>query len=437
MKISVFGLGYAGSISAAYFAGRGHHVLGVDVNRTKIELINSGHSPVIEKGLQPLIAHCIKSGNLKATMDDRHAVLTSKVSFICVGTPSLPNGSLDLTYVKRVSKEIGSVLRYKKDYHIIILRSTVLPQTTERVLIPVIEKYSGRKFGVGFGIVFNPEFLRESTALYDFYNPPCTVIGASNNNDYKTVAQLYRGIKAPMVRTSIRAAEMVKYANNIFHALKITFTNEIGNICKALNIDPFEIMNIFCLDKKLNLSEQYFRPGFAFGGSCLPKDVRAVVYKAKTLDIDMPVLKAILQSNMLQIKYAVDRITALNKKRIGILGVAFKAGTDDLRESPIVELMETLLGKGYAVKIYDRSVALAALYGANKEFIEKKISHISKLMVKNIHEILDECEIIIIGNKDERFSDACSSLNKKQHVIDLVGISKKIKTKAHYEGINW
>jgi GDP-mannose 6-dehydrogenase len=436
MKISVFGLGYVGSVLVAYFADKGHNVLGVDINPIKIGLINKGLPPVIEQGLKPLIARAVKSGKLKATLDAKAAVLTSKISFICVGTPSLANGHLNLVYVKKVMREIGTALRRKKAYHTIILRSTVLPYSTERILIPILEKYSGKKCGKGFGIVFNPEFLREGTGLYDFHNPAYTVIGTSGNNDYRTAAKLYKDIKAPLIKTSIKTAEIIKYTNNIFHALKVTFTNEISNICRALHIDPFEVMDLFCLDKKLNLSRCYLKPGFAFGGSCLPKDVRAFTCHAKALDINVPILNAILPSNEQQIKYAVERITTLKKKKIGVLGIAFKAGTDDLRQSPIIDLIKILLDKSYSIKIYDRNVTLATLYGANKNFIKKNIPHINKLMVKNIREILDTCELIIIGNADEKFASIFPSLTKKQYVIDLIGIAKKVKTKAHYESIN-
>lgn len=436
-NISIFGLGYVGSVSIACIAKDGHSVIGVDSNKAKVDIINRGHSPVIEKDLEPLIDHGLKNGLIQATTDGKYSVLNSDISFICVGTPSNPNGSLNLEYIERVIHDIGDNLKEKNGYHIIVIRSTIMPGTTEKTIIPILETNSGKKLGIDFGVVVNPEFMRESSAVYDFYNPPKTVIGALKKSDAEIIAGLYKNIDAPLIKTSVNVAEMIKYADNAFHALKVTFSNEIGNICKALNIDSHELMNIFCQDKKLNLAPYYLKPGFAFGGSCLPKDIRALTYKAKTFDIDVPVLNAILQSNELQIKNAIQRVLTLGRKKIGILGFAFKAGTDDLRESPIVELIEILLGKGYDIKIYDKEVSLAKLFGANREFIEKRIPHISELMVENIDEILNHSEVIIIGNKSEEFVDILSFLSKKIYVIDLVRITKIIKTKAKYDGICW
>lgn len=437
MDISIFGLGYVGSVSAACLAQDGHSVIGVDSNKVKVDIINRGHSPIIEKDLEPLIARSVQNGLIKATTDGRYSVLNSDISFICVGTPSKRNGSLDLEYLERVIHEIGSILKEKGDRHIIVIRSTVMPGTVENKMIPILEDESGKKFGVDFGVIVNPEFMRESSAVYDFYNPPKTVIGALKESDAEIIAGIYKNIDAPLIKTSISVAEMIKYADNAFHALKVTFSNEIGNICKALNVDSHEVMEIFCQDTKLNLAPYYLKPGFAFGGSCLPKDLRALIYKAKTLDVEVPVLNAIFQSNELQIKNAIQYVLALGRKRIGILGFAFKAGTDDLRESPIVELIEIFLGKGYDIKIYDKKVSLAKLFGANKEYIEKRIPHISELMVENIDEILCHSEVIVIGNKSEEFVDILSSLSEDIYVFDLVRISKVIKTRAKYDGICW
>lgn len=436
-KISIFGLGYVGAVSAACFANEGHSVIGVDTNKSKVNIINSGRSPIIEKDLESMISKAVKTGGLRATNDSTDALLNSDISLICVGTPSNSNGSLDLKYVKRVAHEIGLILKEKNTYHIVVARSTMLPGTIEDTVIPILEETAGKKAGIDFGIAINPEFLRESTAVYDFYNPPKTVIGALPSKDADIIAGLYKDINAPLIKTSVKIAEMVKYVDNIFHALKITFGNEIGNICKALNIDSHAVMNIFCQDTKLNLSSYYFKPGFAFGGSCLPKDVRALTYKAKNLDVDIPVINAIFPSNNQQIKNALHRVIALGKKKIGVLGFAFKAGTDDLRESPIVELIETLLGKGYSVKIYDKNVTLAKLYGANKEFIEKRIPHIAELMVEDINNILNHAEVVIIGNKSKEFVDILPKLKPEQYVIDLVRISEEINTKANYDGLCW
>jgi GDP-mannose 6-dehydrogenase len=437
MRVSIFGLGYVGAVSAACFSKERHSVIGVDLNQTKVDIINSGKTPLIEKDLDRLIHDAVRHKLLRATTDGEYAVFNSDISFICVGTPSNKNGSLNLKYLERVSKEIGGYLKAKKDYHIVVIRSTMLPGSTEEILIPILERESGVKAGQGFGIVVNPEFMRESSAVYDFYNPPKTVIGGVKSSDINFVARLYEDISAPLIRASIKVAEMIKYVDNSFHALKITFGNEIGAMCKALNIDSHEIMNVFCQDDKLNLSSVYLKPGFAFGGSCLPKDLRALSYKAKMLDVDIPMLSTIMSSNELQVRSVLDRIISSGKKKIGVLGFAFKAGTDDLRESPIVELIESLLGKGFDIKIYDKGVSLAKLFGANKEYIEKRIPHISKLMVENMNEIVEQSEMIIIGNKNEEFLDIFPLLRKDQHVLDLVRIARSIETNADYEGIYW
>jgi len=436
-KISIFGLGYVGTVMAACLARAGHLVTGVDTNRTKVEIFNQGRSPIIEKDLDPLIAAGVREGRLRATADGKASILDSDISFICVGTPSNPNGSLDLKFIERVTFEIAEVLKAKTGPHIIAIRSTVLPGTTEMTVIPILERVTGKKAGRDFGVIVNPEFLRESSAVDDFYNPPKTVIGALEDRDAERIAAIYHGIEAPLVKTSLRVAEMIKYADNSFHALKVVFSNEMGNICKALDIDSHEVMNIFCRDTKLNLSPYYLKPGFAFGGSCLPKEVRALLYKAKTLDVDVPMLKAVLESNELQVKLAVRHIIRLGKKRIGVLGFAFKAGTDDLRESPIVDLIEILLGKGYPIKIYDQQVSLAKIFGANKEFIEKRIPHIADLMVNDLENMVRNSEVIVIGNKSEEFVGIMSLLREDQHVLDLVRIQETVRTKARYEGICW
>jgi len=437
MKLSVFGLGYVGCVSAACFAGEGHKVVGVDVSTTKVEIINEGRSPIVEAGIGELIAETRASGNLRATIDAAAAVGETEVSLVCVGTPSNANGSLNLTYVKRVCQEIGAALETKRERHIVVIRSTMLPGTIESVVIPTLEVYSGKKAGRDFGVCINPEFLREGTSLKDFYAPPFTLIGADEEEVAASVRRLYAKIDAPLFVTGIKAAEMVKYACNCFHALKVSFANEIGNICKGLDIDSHEVMNVFCQDTKLNLSPYYLKPGFAFGGSCLPKDLRALQYKAKELDVDVPVLAAVLQSNRRQIERAVEMVLATGRKRIGVLGFSFKAGTDDLRESPMVALIETLIGKGLQLAIYDRDVSLARLFGANKEYIEREIPHISQLMRGDIDEVVAASDVLIIGNKAEEFRQIEARLNAGQQVIDLVRLFDERRTKDGYEGICW
>ena len=437
MKISVFGLGYVGAVSAACFAKEGHHVIGVDIDQTKVDLIKRGEPTVIENDLGHIISDSVKKGFLDATIDGKHAVLNSDVSFVCVGTPSHPNGSLNVSYLEAVIREIATYIIEKEDYHIIVIRSTILPGTIEEKLYPILIKQLGIGREKGFGMVANPEFMREAKAVYDFFNPSRTVIGAKKDSDAEIIADLYRDIPAPIIKTSIKSAEMIKYADNIFHALKVTFSNEIGNICKALNIDSHEIMDIFCQDTKLNLSNYYLKPGYAFGGSCLPKDLRALLYKAKTLDVELPLLSSILPSNELQIENGVKRILEIGKKNIGVLGFAFKAETDDLRESPMVELIERLIGKGFDIKVFDRAVFVARLIGSNKEFIEKHIPHISELMVNDMNDILTHSEVIVIGNKSAEFENIFPHLKESQYVIDLVRIKERVETAAEYIGICW
>jgi GDP-mannose 6-dehydrogenase len=437
MDISIFGLGYVGAVSAACLADCGHNILGVDQNEEKVVMINNGKSPVIEKDLESLIRLNLKANRLKATHRGEKAVLETEVSIICVGTPSLPNGNIDLSSIERVSKEIGEALLLKNSYHIIINRSTVIPGTIKNVMTPIIEQYSQKKVGIDFGIASNPEFLREATAVYDFFNPPKTVIGAINVKDQNKVAAIYKDIKAPLIFTSIETAEMAKYADNAFHALKITFANEIGLLCKKIGIDSHEIMEVFCKDKKLNLSSYYLKPGFAFGGSCLPKDLRSITYFGKHQDLELPVLNSIMRSNQIMIDSAIHLVQSKGCRKIGVLGFAFKAGTDDLRESPVVTLIESLLGKGYKIKIYDKNVSLGRLRGANKKFIEERIPHIAALIEDNLEEVLTFSELIIVGNKSEEFKEIQKHTKKGQYIIDLVRMTKNHYKNSRYEGICW
>jgi GDP-mannose 6-dehydrogenase len=438
MKVSVFGLGYVGSVSAASFAADGHEVVGVDVNADKAAAVNAGRSPIVEPGLDELLAQGAAEGRLRATTDTTDAVQSSEVSLLCVGTPSRKNGSLDLGYLERVSEQIGTALRDKQAYHVVVVRSTVLPGTTHSVVIPALERTSGKKYGDGFGVSVNPEFLREGTALKDFRKPPLTLVGHNHAADASGTIALYQAIDAPLVSTSIRVAEMIKYTSNAWHALKVCFANEIGTLCKRLEIDSHDVMDVFCRDEKLNLSPYYLKPGFAFGGSCLPKDVRALQYRAKEVDVDLPVISAILPSNRLQIQHAFDQVMDTGRQRVGLLGFSFKAGTDDLRESPIVILAEALLGKGRTLRIYDKNVSLARLVGANKDYIDRQIPHLSSLLCDTIDEVIDQSEVIVVGNQSPEFAQALNRTRPDQIVIDLVRlpISGDL-LQADYRGICW
>ena len=437
MKLSVFGLGYVGCVAAACLAEAGNDVIGVDVNSTKVEIINSGKSPIIEDGINELIAKVVKAGRLMATTDSERAIRDSDVSLVCVGTPSNPNGSLHLRHVEQVCREIGAALKKKNTRHIVVIRSTMLPGTVENTVVPALEETSAKKAVADFGICINPEFLREGSSLKDYHSPPFTLIGADDEHTASAVRSLYADINAPVFVTSLKTAEMVKYVCNCFHALKVSFANEIGNICKALQIDSHEVMDVFCQDTKLNLSPYYLKPGFAFGGSCLPKDLRAINYKAKELDVEVPVLSAILPSNRIQIERAVEMVTRSGKRRVGVLGFSFKAGTDDLRESPMVTLIETLIGKGFELTIYDRDVSLARLVGANKEYIEREIPHISKLMRDTIDGVLADADIVIIGNQAKEFRGVAERLRKDQQLIDLVRLFDDRTSNENYQGICW
>ena len=438
MKVSVFGLGYVGCVSAAAFAADGHDVVGVDVMPEKVAAVNEGRSPIVEPGLDDLLTRGVAERRLRATTDTREAVRATDLSLICVGTPSRKNGSLDLTYLIRVCEQIGEVLRDKDSYHVVVVRSTVLPGTTHGHLIPALERASGKTYGEGFGVAVNPEFLREGTAIHDFRHPPLTLVGHNHASDAAPAKALYQNIDAPLFGASIRVAEMIKYTSNAWHAVKVVFANEIGNLCKRVGVDSHEVMDIFCQDQKLNLSSYYLKPGFAFGGSCLPKDVRALQYRAKEVDLQMPLLNSVLESNRMQVEYAIERIVETGKKKIGLLGFSFKAGTDDLRESPMVILAEALLGKGYQLCIYDRNVSLARLVGANKQYINEQIPHLSQHLCESIDQLIDRSEVVVIGNGSPEFSDAVTRCRPDQTVIDLVRIPLDFsKVSAQYDGICW
>ena len=436
MDVSIFGLGYVGAVSAACLASDGHNITGVDPNETKVDLINSGQTPIIEADIGDMIATAVQLGHLGATTEVRKAVLTSDLSLICVGTPSQLNGNLDLSYVRRVCEQIGEGLREKDSYHVVVARSTMLPGSMRGVVIPTLEAASGKNAGIDFGVCVNPEFLREGTAVWDYYNPPKTVVGETDELAGETLISLYGGIDAPMIRTSIEVAEMVKYADNTWHAVKVAFANEIGAISKAVGIDGRQVMDIFCQDTKLNLSAYYMKPGFAFGGSCLPKDVRALTYKARALDLDVPLLNAVLPSNRRQVDRAISMITSHGKRKIGVLGFAFKAGTDDLRESPIVDVIEYLIGKGYDLRLYDGNVSMAALTGANRDYILNHIPHISRLMVESIDDVMEFAETIVVGNGASEFRAKVANARTDQVVVDLVRVADHVSNDT-YDGICW
>jgi len=437
LKISVFGLGYVGTVSAGCLAHQGHEVIGVDPIRTKIDLINRGQSPIVEADIGEIISAMVSSGKLRVTDDSTEAILSTDVSFICVGTPSQPNGNLDLRYIRRVCEEIGAALKIKENWHVVTIRSTVLPGTVRKIVIPILEETSGKCAGKGFGVCHNPEFLREGSAVKDFNAPPKTVIGQLDSCSGEAVAGLYSMLDAPLIRTEIEISEMVKYIDNGWHALKIGFANEIGSLSKTFGVDSHRVMDIFCQDRKLNISCAYLKPGFAFGGSCLPKDLRALSYQARTHDLETPILSSILPSNDAQVRRGIDLILQNGHKRIGVLGFSFKAGTDDLRESPLIEVIERLIGKGYDLRIYDRNVKIASLTGANRDYILNHIPHISRLMVDSVQHVLDHAETIVIGNDDPEFRQVPAQTRNGQVLVDFVRIADRRSEKGKYHGICW
>ena len=438
-SISVFGLGYVGTVTAACLAYKGHNVIGVDLSPGKVEAMQAGRSPVVEPRVGDLISESHGANRLHATSDSAYALLNSEISFLCVGTPSLRNGKLDLGHIEPVCREIGEVLRKKEAFHLVVLRSTVLPGTAETVVVPTLEKSSGKRLGQDFGVCVNPEFMREGTAVADFLEPAMTVIGAADSKHSSLLHEIYKWAPGRIFETSFRSAEMVKYVCNAWHAVKVSFANEVGTLAKELSVDAEALVEIFTADTRLNISPTYLKPGFAFGGSCLPKDVRALNYRAKELDLNLPLFQSILPSNEGHLDRAVEMVLKTGKKRVGMLGLSFKAATDDLRESPQVQLVKLLLGEGRQIRIWDDNVSLGRLIGSNRQYIEEVIPHIGSLLSTSLPEVLKDAEVVIIATRELNRDELNKGLRPDHVVVDLVNLERGSRpaTSGDYEGICW
>ena len=438
MDISIFGLGYVGAVSLACLARDGHRVIGVDIDQAKLDLIAAGRTPVVEEGMVQLMRDVVASGRVSVTRDTRSAIMRSELSLVCVGTPSATNGSQDQSAMLRLAESIGSALRDKPGSHVIVFRSTVVPGTVEDTLRPLLEKYSGRQDGIEFHVCFQPEFLREGTSIRDYDKPPFTIVGANAQAPRDALRALFGHLPCEFHETSIRAAEMVKYCCNNFHALKITFANETARLCEAMGVDPFAVMDLVCKDRQLNISPAYLKPGFAFGGSCLPKDLRATTHLAKTRDVEMPMHGAILASNRSHVDHAIAKVMATGKRRIGMIGLSFKTGTDDLRESPLVLLAEHFLGKGLALSIYDPEVQLSNLLGANRRFIEQHVPHIGSLIHGDIEAVIANSDVLVVGLDGVSIAAALvEHVREDQVVLDLVNLPVRTSLRGRYEGLCW
>jgi GDP-mannose 6-dehydrogenase len=437
LNVSVFGIGYVGAVSAACLAREGHFVVAADSNVDKVNTINDGASPIVEPGLDELIQIAVEQERLRATTSAAEAVAATNVSIVCVGTPSRSNGSLDTSYVARVAENIGTQIKKKNDFHSVVVRSTTVPGTTESVIVPNLERTSGRKAGSGFGIAYFPEFLREGSAITDFERPGAVVVGVEDELTYRRITDMIPDCGVEPKAMSIKAAEAVKYADNAWHALKISFANELGLISKALGIDSYDVMEALCADKKLNISPAYLMPGFAFGGSCLPKDLNALRYAAKCVDLETPVLDAVLRANDNQLNQAYRMIEETGKRRIGLIGLSFKPGTDDLRYSPYVELAERLIGRGFQVKIYDPTVRLSRLTGANRQYISQRLPHIADLLLEDVDELIKDSDVVVVGNGRTAVSILDRIVDAEKVVIDLVRIDRRRRTTDQYHGICW
>lgn len=437
-RISIFGLGYVGAVSLACLARDGHQIVGVDIDAGKLELLRGGQAPIVEAGIQELTRSVMRDGKVQVTDSVRHAILSTDISFICVGTPASSNGNQDLTAIKRIAEQIGAVLAEKDARHVIVVRSTVRPGTVEEVIQPVIEANSGLVAGRDFSVCFQPEFLREGTSIHDYDHPPLTLVGTDDEHAVEVLRSIFGHLPCEFVRTSVRTAEMLKYACNAFHALKVTFANEIGRISQAVGVDPHEVMKLVCMDRQLNISSAYLRPGFSFGGSCLPKDLKALLYLAKSSDVELPMLANVLPSNAAHVEHAIDSVLASGKRSVGMIGLSFKSGTDDLRESPLVIMAERFIGKGLQLCVYDPQVNVARLIGANRRFIEESIPHIASLMTEDLGELVRQADVLVVSMKTPEVLQALAAHTRpEQLLLDIAVLPDRNAHRAEYLGVCW
>ena len=438
MKVSVFGMGYVGVVSLACLARDGNQVVGVDVNQDKLEMIGAGKSPIVEEGIQELVTQVVASGRVSVTDSPSDAIAATELSFVCVGTPSASNGSQDVSSIQRVCEQIGAAVADKSGYHTVVIRSTVMPGTTDEMIAPILTRHSSKKIGPELGLCFQPEFLREGSSIKDYDTPPFTVVGSASQRAVELLRELFSGLPSPFIATDVRTAEMLKYACNAFHALKITFANEIGRLSQSLGVNSHEVMRLICEDRRLNIAPVYLRPGFSFGGSCLPKDLKALLYMGRRQDVETPMLTGILPSNRVHLGHAIELVMRGGRRNVGMIGLSFKPGTDDLRESPLVDMAEYFIGKGLNLKIYDPEVNLSRLMGANRQYIESTIPHIASLMVDDHRKILQESDVIVLGRKEPRVvKDLLSSTTNQQMVLDLVRLEQRAELQAEYVGVCW
>ena len=438
MRVVVVGLGYVGSVCSACLASRGHTVIGVDTSDFKVGCIERGESPIVEKDLNQLIAESRRAGRLSATTRIEEAMPAADVVLVCVGTPSAADGGLDLRHVKRAVAEVGRALECSRGFTTVVMRSTMLPGSVEGELQPVLEQAAAGRAGADFGLAYNPEFLREGSAVADFFGAQYTVIGASDRRSAEAVAALYEGVGGEILTTSIRVAEMLKYVNNAFHALKVAFANEVGRLAQREAIDSHEVMRLFCRDTRLNLGPSYLMPGFAFGGSCLPKDLRAINQRARRHDLELPVLESILRSNDHHVEAAIHLIERLRQKRVGVLGLSFKAGTDDLRESPILRVIGALVGKGYSVLLHDPHLDMERVLGANRRFVEDEVPYLPERLRSDLREVVENSEVVVVANPSAAYHDVGALLREGQVLVDLVHAVDPATVKhGEYHGLAW